>query len=160
VRGFIEDRFNEAINFVSGLPNRFIQYGQGIIDGIAQGIRNGADAVRQALVQFLRNTLPAWAMQLLGISSPSRVFAEIGEQIPAGLAVGILAGAGQVYDALQRVTTSAGAMTARGAGVAGMAASFNMSDTFHIAGGVDVARQINEARRMATRQAILRAQVG
>jgi phage-related protein len=160
VKGFIEARFNEAIEFVSGLPDKFISYGQGIIDGIAQGIRNGAEAVRLALVQFLRNTLPAWAIQLLGISSPSKVFAEIGEQIPAGLAVGILAGAGQVYDALQKVTTGAGAMTARGAGAMGMAASYNMNDTINVYGDQSIARQINEARRMATRAAILRAQVG
>jgi phage-related protein len=160
VKGFIEARFNEAIEFVSGLPDKFITFGQGIIDGIAQGIRNGADAVRQALTQFLKNTLPAWAIQLLGIASPSKVFAEIGEQIPAGIAVGILAGAGQVYDALQKVTTSAGAMTTRGAGVAGVAASFSMSDTFNVYGDQSVARQINEARRMVTRAAILRAQVG
>jgi phage-related protein len=161
VKGFIQDRFNEAIDFVKGLPDQFVAFGKGIIEGIAQGIRDGAQAVKNALTDFLKRTLPAWAIELLGIASPSKVFADIGKQIPAGLAVGILGGAGQVYDALQKVTTSAGAMTMRGAMGAGVSASFSMGgDTFNVAGGMDVARQINDARRMATRQAMLRAQIG
>lgn len=159
IRGFIEDRFNEAIDFVESLPEKFITFGQSIIDGIAQGIRNGAEAVHQALVQFLKNTLPQWAIDLLGIASPAKPFIPMGEQISAGLAVGILSGAGKVYDALQKVTTRA-ALPGTQTGAAMAAGVYNISDTFNVTGDMNVARQISEARKMATRTAILRAQIG
>lgn len=160
VKQFIVDRFNEAIDFVKELPNQFVKFGTAIIEGIAQGIRDGAKAVHDALIQFLKNTLPAWAIQLLGIASPSKVFAEIGTQIPAGLAAGIMGNAGVVYDALQRVTNGSSASMARNAAGVGLAASYDMRDTINVYGNQGVAQQINEARRMATRQAILRAQIG
>lgn len=159
VKGFIVDRFNEAIEFVKALPEQFVKFGKGIIEGIAQGIRDGQQAVHDALIQFLKSTLPAWAIKLLGIASPSKVFAEIGMQIPAGLAAGILAGGGQVYDALQRVTNNAGQLTLRNAGAMG-ASTYNMNDTINVYGNQNVAQQIADARRMATRQATLRAQIG
>lgn len=155
----IETEFNNIIKFMESLPSQFLRFGTAIIEGIAQGIRDGAGAVRNALTDFLRRTLPGWAIELLGIGSPSRVFADIGKQIPAGLAVGILAGQDQVLAALNQMFAGAagfsiGAALGRSAG-----ASFTFADQISVTGGVNTARAIADARREATRQAMLRMAV-
>lgn len=71
---------------------------------IVQGMRDGLDAQWDSLVRFfggLVNKLPGWAKKLLGISSPSKVFAEIGEQLTMGLSRGIESGADDVLDAIR-----------------------------------------------------------
>lgn len=160
VRTEIAAEFDKIKQFMESLPATFLRFGTAIIEGIAQGIRNGAEAVRVALSDFLRRTLPAWVIDLLGIASPSKVFAEIGKQIPAGLAMGILAGQGSVFAALSQVmgatpSYSMGVMAGRNS--AGL--SFTFSDSIQVVGGMSVARDIQTARREATRQAMLRAAV-
>lgn len=80
-------------NLVPTITNAFTQIGQAIAAGIAAGIRAAAGAPRQALLGLV-SALPGVAAARLLIRSPSRVFRdEIGAQIPAGLTLGIEAGA-------------------------------------------------------------------
>lgn len=64
------------------------QVGKDISLGMAEGIRNAIGKVGEAL-NYLTSIAPQWVKDALGISSPSKVFAEIGNNIMAGLAQGI-----------------------------------------------------------------------
>jgi hypothetical protein len=48
-----------------------------------------SDWLRNQINAFFGKLLPSWAKKILGISSPSKVFAAFGEQIVEGLAQGI-----------------------------------------------------------------------
>lgn len=63
--------------------------GKAIVDGIANAIRNAGSAIARALLDQLT---AAWneAKSFLGIQSPSRLFAGMGNNIALGLAAGIL----------------------------------------------------------------------
>ena len=157
VKKSITDRLNEAVTFVEELPAKFVAFGKAIIEGIADGIKNGADAVKNALTDFLKRTLPDWALKLLGIASPSRLMADlVGRPIAEGIAVGILEGAGSVAAALDRVV---GAGVGMQAGKRSGGTAYTFSDRITVMGNANVARDIAASRREATRQAILRAQV-
>jgi hypothetical protein len=62
--------------------------GRNIVDGIASGIQSAWDGLAGTM-RGLASGLPRLLAQQLGIHSPSRVFAQLGIQIPRGLAVGI-----------------------------------------------------------------------
>lgn len=77
----------------------FSSLGRSIVDGLIRGIQVGAlriPASMQNLAAQARGALE----QALRMRSPSRVFAELGAQIPAGLAVGVERGAGAAQDAV------------------------------------------------------------
>jgi tape measure domain-containing protein len=63
--------------------------GKNIIEGLWGGVK-GAQQWLKTKMEELLSWLPGWAKRLLGISSPSKVFAEIGQWIPIGLGVGML----------------------------------------------------------------------
>lgn len=64
----------------------------GIVEGLARGIRNAADAVRRALKDIIDAAL-GWIKRTLGIESPSTVAAEmIGLPLALGIAQGLRSG--------------------------------------------------------------------
>lgn len=73
--------------------------GRDIVTGLKQGIEDAWHVVTDKLGDLL-SSLPAAAKKLLGISSPSKVFMEIGKEVPAGFAVGIDSGAGRVKSSM------------------------------------------------------------
>lgn len=92
---------------------------QGIVDGIISGLETGGAALNQALQDMAANALEA-AKAFLGIQSPSKLFAaQVGEQISAGMAEGILDGASDVIDAAAQ--TAGAASSAASIAVGGMA---------------------------------------
>jgi hypothetical protein len=72
--------------------------GKGIVDGIGAGITGAKDALMEK-AKGLANSLPGWVKEVLGISSPSKVFMAIGRDVVDGLIAGIESRSG----ALQRV---------------------------------------------------------
>ena len=62
--------------------------GDAILDGVIKGFGRGGAAVRKALEQVFK-LLPGWAKKVLGIKSPSRVFAEIGHYTMDGYSKGL-----------------------------------------------------------------------
>lgn len=81
--------------------------GRNIIDGIVRGITAAASALFNALKNLAKNALNA-AKEALSIHSPSRVFAdEVGQWIPAGMAVGIEANTDLVDEAMRDLSGSA-----------------------------------------------------
>ena len=83
-------------------------YGSGI--NAAKGLVKGLQSQQKAIEKQMLKIAKAMQKQIkhaLGIHSPSRVFASIGEWIPRGLAVGV---AGATHHATRSMTRLAGAM--------------------------------------------------
>lgn len=86
------------------LPARISGLGNAIIDGLATGIRERMASVRQ-MISELAQGIGDWFKNLLGIHSPSRVFAGFGVNIVEGLINGIGSMIGALRD---RITGMAG----------------------------------------------------
>lgn len=96
------------ISFVRGLPGRIssaignlgsLLYNKGrdIVIGLWNGIKAMGGWLRDTLVGWARNLIPGPIAKALGISSPSKVMAEVvGRWIPAGVVEGIRSGQGDV----------------------------------------------------------------
>ena len=72
--------------------------GKDMIAGLWNGIKQKFDNVIER-VKALASKLPKAVKKVLGIESPSKVFAEVGKWIPEGLAVGIEKNLNSVYKA-------------------------------------------------------------
>lgn len=127
-------KFGEMVEWISGLPGRIIS-GLGDMSGLlfgagrdlVTGFWNGLVSLWNWLVenvQSLFGGLAGWAKSILGIASPSKVFADIGRQLPAGMALGITKASGLVRTAVE--------------GLAGMA-QVNATAQIGVAGGAGVA---------------------
>jgi len=89
------------------LANQALSIGSAIANGIAKGIQNGVTAITNAAKGAAQSALDA-AMKLLGIASPSKVFADqVGYQMTAGMAAGIMRGIPDVTGAIGAVSGSA-----------------------------------------------------
>ena len=80
--------------------------GGNIVDGLAGGIRAKAGAVADAVVAAASNAIAA-AKRILGIASPSRVFAQIGDFTAQGFAIGIDGAANDVVDSARAMARDA-----------------------------------------------------
>lgn len=96
---WFKDRFAAIGNWFSDQWDTFKDWGSGIIDGIIGGIRSKASELRDALVGAARN---AWnrTKDFLGISSPSTLFMEVGENMMDGLAKGVSESAALIQSAV------------------------------------------------------------
>jgi TP901 family phage tail tape measure protein len=103
----VEDAWNYVSNFASSVGTTlwnglvaawhqiekvgdwFVGIGKSIVEGIINGVENGASALFKSLKNLANSALNE-AKSFLGINSPSRVFAaEVGQWIPHGIAAGI-----------------------------------------------------------------------
>lgn len=76
----------------------WISLGLAVGDGIVNGIKKGWQAVKNAFSELAKDAQYAFK-QVFGIASPSKVFAELGIEIPRGVALGIHQGAPQAQQA-------------------------------------------------------------
>ncbi|WP_337186708.1 phage tail tape measure protein [Phenylobacterium sp.] len=81
-------RFAEILEWFKGLPALMVEIGKAALDGMIAGMKSRI-APLVALVQMAGQLLPKGMKQALGIRSPSRVFAAIGLDTMAGLALGL-----------------------------------------------------------------------
>ncbi len=88
--------------------------GSAIVDGLVAGLRGGIARVTQT-VRSIADSVRTTFRNVLQIRSPSRVFAELGAQIPAGVTMGIEAGSPDASGAAaELVQPPAGAAGGRG----------------------------------------------
>ena len=91
--------FKAIIKFLNGLEKAIrendtelidagLRVGDAILDGVKEAFGRGGPLLRKAVEAVFR-LLPGWAKKILGISSPSKVFAEIGKNTIKGMAQGI-----------------------------------------------------------------------
>ncbi len=103
------------------------ELGTSLINGLVRGLEAGRDLVINT-VRGIADSATAALEGALGIASPSRVFAELGRQIPAGLAVGIEAEAATAESAVDD-------MAPTGISAAGSGSSMSISvGDIHISG--------------------------
>ncbi len=91
------------------LPAKFTGFGGMLMQGLANGIKNAAGAVKGAVVGAADSSI-GWFKDKLGIHSPSRVFAQLGGFTMAGLEQGLQAGQrgplSQLGDTAKRLTAA------------------------------------------------------
>lgn len=81
--------FNAVVNGLASLPSKMMSVGREIVNGVWKGIQNARDHFFSNVKNFFSNLVSA-AKGALGISSPSKVFAdEVGQYIPPGAEQGI-----------------------------------------------------------------------
>jgi hypothetical protein len=116
---------SSVVSFVSGLPGKIVSalagfgsllrdLGGDLLRGLWEGISGSTDWLMDKVGGFFGDLLPGWVKDMLGISSPSRVFAAFGRDSMRGFAVGIDEGTGGAIAAAER---AAAAVAAAGAGV-------------------------------------------
>lgn len=104
------------------LPGNFTEFGSMLMSGMVTGIKNGLGAVKDAITGAGEQTI-GWFKDKLGIRSPSRVFAALGDDTMAGLQTGLeRSQKGPLASILQAGKAMAGAgAVALGLGGAGQA---------------------------------------
>lgn len=90
--------------FNKGVSN-FINVGKNIVEGIKKGISDAWESLTKWFSEKIDGLVDG-VKGILGIESPSRVFAEqVGEMIPAGIAMGINEGMGVLDDTMAAMTS-------------------------------------------------------
>jgi phage-related protein len=113
-RSAVADAIGGIVTFVRGLPGRIVsglgnigrtlyQSGRDLIEGFIRGLRDMAGRVVSAIKEFILDKVPGPIKRFLGISSPSRVMAEIGRNIGEGLVAGIDSSRDMVAAAMGRL---------------------------------------------------------
>jgi hypothetical protein len=106
---------------LQALGGRFLEMGRHLLTGLVNGVLGGIPALVAAVMRAGGAVVTAFKNKL-GIHSPSRVFAQLGDYTMQGLGVGL---GRSTADPLRRMRTAASAITAAGAmaiGTPGMAA--------------------------------------
>lgn len=98
--------FEGALTYLGSIPERMAEFGRNIVEGLRLGILEKWEEFKETLTELV-DWMPNWVKERLDIQSPSRVFAEIGRQIGAGLAMGIRESTGMVSAALSILSGNA-----------------------------------------------------
>lgn len=101
----VHEGINKAKAKVADFIGGFKTAGINLVKGIANGIKNGASHIFSAVGSIASQALKKFK-EKLGISSPSRVFAEEARWIPEGIAVGINKTANKVKNAVEDLATA------------------------------------------------------
>ncbi len=135
IKAAAAEKFGAVVAFARELPGRIksavgdlgrVLYDAGadLLRGLWEGMQSIAGWLKDKIVGFFSDLLPGWVKKALGISSPSRVFAEIGRNVAAGMALGIEDGRRRVGEAtrsLVAATGSGGQLAVSLAGAGGVA---------------------------------------
>jgi len=93
---------NNIVSFFKGLPGKFLEIGKDIVRGLWDGISSMVGWIRSKISDFVGGIVSG-VKGVLGISSPSRIFMGIGENITTGLAKGISEAQAVVDSAMTRL---------------------------------------------------------
>lgn len=114
VVGLLIRAFNAVWPQLRAFGSRFLQMGGDLIGGLVRGITGGIPRIVQAVIRGAGAIVTGFKHKL-GIRSPSRVFAQLGDYTMQGLGSGISRSA---RNPLRQMRDAAGALTA--AGVVGL----------------------------------------
>lgn len=93
------------VGWIGDATGFLVGVGRDIVRGIWDGILEMRDWLMNRIEDMV-DWMPGWARRFLGIESPSKVFAEIGTQIGAGLGVGMDSMHGEIERASYRLSSS------------------------------------------------------
>ncbi len=105
-RGAIINIKNTIVTTLKELPGRMLQIGKDIVNGLINGIKQGASGVATAIGSMASSAV-AKAKSVLDIRSPSRVMRTVGEQTAQGMADGIKKGKKAVVTEAQKMAADA-----------------------------------------------------
>ncbi|MBM4414898.1 MAG: hypothetical protein FJ035_01205 [Chloroflexi bacterium] len=101
----VQKTVQNALALLGGLVQAFFQAGVALVEGFIKGIKSMAGAIIEAIKATITDRLPGFVKSALGIASPSRVFAALGEQSMAGFALGLQRGFGDIEQLLGGLTS-------------------------------------------------------
>lgn len=128
-----------------------------IVDGLIRGLGKMAGKLRDAVGGFIADNIPGPVRDILGISSPSKLFAGFGENVAEGLVVGMRRGSELVAAAAGGLAGATvprqfdGYQPAAFAGVPMMAAAGGGSMVVNITTGADPDAVVTAVQRYARR---------
>ena len=96
----IPEKIKEVMESLKG--TKFYEIGKFIIEGLSNGIGNGAFGVVKKIIQVGKDII-TYFCTILGIHSPSTVFFEFGNNIIQGLVNGLKNGASSVYEFIKGI---------------------------------------------------------
>lgn len=82
--------------------------GQGMLEGIQRGMSDNWDRLKDWIEENIGRRLPEWMQKILGIHSPSRVFAEMGENLILGLIQGMERRSGELLETARKLMDFSG----------------------------------------------------
>lgn len=91
------------VDLVVGIGKVAGDLGKRLVEGMWDGITGMSGWLLDKLKEWAGNLIPGWLKDILGIESPSKVTAAIGEQVAAGMAVGIMEGSTMVFRASENL---------------------------------------------------------
>lgn len=131
--------FDGAVAILSGFVGQFSEAGAALIEGVADGIRNGASAVIDAAVGAATDAINA-VKEALSMGSPSRVAAE---EIGTPFVMGIVEGIEESADLLEDMARQLSEQLVDDMALVGEAAAEAFKDMFTagLSGTAGIARQ-------------------
>lgn len=88
-------------------PSNLVRIGKDMITGLWDGIQSMGGWIKDKIIGFVKDKIPGPVKKVLGISSPSKLFAKFGRNIDEGLAKGVEQKAGTVENAVNKMANSA-----------------------------------------------------
>lgn len=116
------------------------EIGTAVIDGMIEGLTGGASRVF-AKITGIGNGMADALRRALGIHSPSRVFADLGKQIPAGVEVGINRGSSRMNSAVGEMVD----VPSEGGGRRGSSVAVSINEVHVHAGHTSEPRELAES---------------
>ena len=98
-----DNAWNSLVDTLKELPQKFLNYGKDIVDGLIKGINNGIESAKKTVGGLAKAILDKFTTDT-GIHSPSKVFKGYGGYIVEGLANGISATKDLAVKAIQSVS--------------------------------------------------------
>lgn len=98
-----DDAWNSLVDTLKELPQKFLNYGKNIVQGLIDGINNGIEIAKKTAGGLAKAILDKFTTDT-GIHSPSKVFKGYGGYIVEGLANGISAAKDLAVNAIQSVS--------------------------------------------------------
>jgi hypothetical protein len=86
--GKLSQIYDSIAEVVAPWVDLFLDLGKDMVNGLVKGLKNGAIAIKDAVIGLGKGAVDAFK-GALDIKSPSRVFAQLGVQTTAGYAVGV-----------------------------------------------------------------------
>jgi hypothetical protein len=94
--------WNSLVDTIKNLPQKFLDYGKNIVEGLINGINNGIETAKKTVGGLAKAIIDKFTTET-DIHSPSKVFEQFGIYIDQGLANGIAAAIPYVTTAMQGV---------------------------------------------------------
>ena len=94
--------WNSLVDTIKNLPQKFLDYGKNIVEGLINGINKGIENAKKTVGGLAKAILDKFTTDT-GIHSPSKVFEQFGIYIDQGLANGIIGALGYVQNAMNQL---------------------------------------------------------